>query len=61
MKKLLSFWVTSLILIHNQISFAQFSNEEVDQIINERVWCNTNIIVDGDGTIHLMRIITNKL
>ena len=46
MKKLLSFWVIFLILIHNQTSFAQLSNEEVDQIINERVWCITNIIVN---------------
>jgi len=47
MKKLLVLCV--IFFIHNQISFSQFSNEEVDQIINDRVWCVTNIIIDGES------------
>ena len=30
-------------------SFGQFSNEDLDKIINERTWCITNITVNGEN------------
>ena len=43
MKKLLF----TIALLISFSSFGQFSNEDLDKIINERTWCITNIIVDG--------------
>ena len=37
----------TLALLVSFASFGQFSNEDLDKIINERTWCITNIIVDG--------------
>jgi len=43
MKKILF----TLALLISFSSFGQFSNEDLDKIINERTWCITNITVDG--------------
>ena len=37
----------TLALLISFSSFGQFSNEDLDKIINERTWCITNITVDG--------------
>ena len=38
-----------LTLLISFSSFGQFSNEALDEIINERVWCITNIAVNGEN------------
>ena len=37
----------TLALLISFSSFGQFSNEDLDKIINERTWCLTNMTVDG--------------
>jgi tetratricopeptide (TPR) repeat protein len=39
--------IYTLALLISFSSFGQFSNEDLDKIINERTWCLTNITVDG--------------
>lgn len=39
----------TLALLISFSSFGQFSNEALDEIINERVWCITNITVNGEN------------
>jgi hypothetical protein len=39
--------IYTLALLISFSSFGQFSNEDLDKIINERTWCITNILVDG--------------
>ena len=39
----------TLALLISFSSFGQFSNEDLDKIINERTWCITNITVNGEN------------
>ncbi len=49
MKKLLILFTFFLFLTQFQIAYSQFSSDEVDKIIDGKVWCITDIKVNGES------------
>ena len=49
LKKFLAIITLFFLLNQSQTLYAQFSNEEVDYIIERKVWCVTDINVDGNS------------